>query len=165
MSAEAQKPVAPRGERRRDLTRDGEDLPPLFQSEIGCDQRAASFARLDDDDCGDKARDDAVPGGEAPGRRLDARWVLGNDQPSFADLPRELRVRGRVVTVYPAAEHGDRDAAGLERAAVRLPVNSTGHATHDHDPRGREIASERPGYVRAIGRAGPGSHHRDRARG
>ena len=45
------------------------------------------------------------------------------------------RVRGRIVAVDPAAEHGDRGPAGLERAAVRLAVDAAGQAADDDQPR------------------------------
>ena len=88
MRAEPQEPVAPGGERRRDLARDGEHLPSLLERKIGRDQRAASLARLDDDRRRREPGDDAVPRREAPGRRLDARRVLGDDEPALGDLAR-----------------------------------------------------------------------------
>ena len=46
--AEPQERVRAARERRRDLARNGQDLPPLLEREVGGDQRAASLARLDD---------------------------------------------------------------------------------------------------------------------
>ena len=56
-------------------------------------------------------------------------------RPSLADARGQLGVRGRVVAVDAAAEHGDRAAARLERAAVRLAVDSTREAADDDETR------------------------------
>ena len=64
--------------------------------------------------------------------------------PRLADPSRELRMRGRVVAVDAAAEHGDRRAAGFERSAVSLAVDPARHAAHDDETRcGSSRASER----------------------
>ena len=105
--AELEQCVRARGERRRDLARHREHLASLLEREVGGDQRAAALARLDDDRRRSEARDDAVARGESPRRRLDAGRVLRHDQPGLRDAPRELGVRGGVVAVDAAAEHGD----------------------------------------------------------
>ena len=81
--------------------------------------------------------------GKAPGRGLDARLVLRHDQPALDDPAGELAVRCRVVAVDAAAEHGDRDAADVESAAVRLAVDPPCHAADDDEPRSRQLAPER----------------------
>ena len=139
----------PRRERRRDLARDREDLAPLLEREIGRDQRAAPLARLDDD---------ASPAQRPAMIRLRAgnRHGAGSTPGAYSEttsprsriLRSELRVRARVVAVDAAAEHGDRHAAGLERAAVRLAVDPAREAADDDQPgapqaRGRACA--RPG--------------------
>ena len=68
-------------------------------------------------------------------------------KPGRGDPARELRVRGRIVAVDAAAEHGDRRRAGLERAAVRLGVDAAREARDDDEPRrarARGRASARP---------------------
>src|SRR5207342_2179155 len=76
----------------------------------------------------------AVPSRKSPGRRLHTGFVLGDDQPAALDDPAaELGVRGRVVSVDPAAEHGDRETTRLERAAVRLGIDAAGEAAGHHD--------------------------------
>src|SRR5439155_3712100 len=97
--AEFEQGVRPRGETRADLTRNREDLSPLLEREVGGDERTAPLACLDDDGRAAEAGDDPVAGRKPPRRRLDARRVLGDEQPRGGDAPRELGVRGGVVTV------------------------------------------------------------------
>jgi hypothetical protein len=49
-----------------DLTRARENLPPLFEREVGGDQRAAALARLDDDRQRTETGDDPIPSRKAP---------------------------------------------------------------------------------------------------
>src|SRR5581483_8116689 len=91
--AELEQRIRARRQRRGDLARHGEDLAALLEREIGGDERTASLARLDNDRRGAEAGDDPIAGREAPGRRLDARRVLGDDQPVRRDAPGELGVR------------------------------------------------------------------------
>ena len=72
------------------------------------------------------------------------------------------RVRGRIVAVDAAAEHGDRRAARLERAAVRLAVDTAREAADDDEPGRRELAPEHPRHLCAVGRAGARADDRDR---
>ena len=133
----------PADSERRDLARHREHLAPLLEREIGGDQRAAALARLDDDGRRAQPGDDAVARRESPRRGLDAGRVLRDDEPGLGDASRELGVRGRVVAVDAAAEHGDGRAARLERAAMRLGVDPAREAADDDEPRTRELAGER----------------------
>jgi len=72
--------MARRGQLRRDLARDGEDLAPFFERQIGRDQRSAPLASLDNDGHGRQPRDDPVPRREPPGCGLDTRRVLGHGE-------------------------------------------------------------------------------------
>ena len=81
--------------------------------------------------------------------------------PSLADPPRELGVRGRIVAVDPAAEHGDGRASGLERAAVRLAVDPAREAADDDEAGGRELAAEAARDLRAVRRARARADDRD----
>ena len=119
---------------RRDLAGHREHLASLLEREVGGDQRAAPLARLDDDRRRAEPGDDAVARRKAPRRGLDAGRVLGDDEPASRDAPRELGVRGRIVAVDAAAEHGDRRAARVERAAVRLGVDAAREAADDDEP-------------------------------
>ena len=71
-------------------------------------------------------------------------------------------MRRRIVAVDAAAEHGDRDAARLERALVRLAVDAAREAAHDDEPRRRELPTERSRDLRAVAAARAGSDDRDR---
>ena len=68
----------------------------------------------------------------------------------------------RVVAVDPAAEHGDRDAADVERAAMRLAVDPASQAADDDEPGCRQLAPERPRDRAAVRRAGAGADDRNR---
>ena len=145
----------PRGKAARDLSRNREHVSPLLQCEVGRDQRAAPLARLDDDRRLAEPGDDPVPRGKSPRRRLDAGLVLGDDQAALADPSSELGVGGRVVAVDPTSEHRDRHA-GLERAAMRLAVDSSSHsADHDEPCRG-ELSRERARHGTSVCRARSG---------
>ena len=71
-------------------------------------------------------------------------------------------MRRRVVAVDPAAEHGDGDAAGVERAAVRLAVDPAREAADDDEPGRRELAAERSRHRSPVRRARAGADDRDR---
>ena len=75
------------------------------------------------------------------------------------------RCERRVVAVDAAAEHGDRRAAGLERAAVRLAVDPAREAAHDDEPRAGELAPEHARDLRAVRRACARTDDRDRRPG
>ena len=71
----------------------------------------------------------------------------------------------RVAGVDRAAQHGDGDAVGCERASVRGAVDAIGGAEeHRHAP-GRQPVRELGGMVFAVLGGGPGAHERDRRRG
>ena len=69
---------------------------------------------------------------------------------------------GRIVAIDSAAEHGDRRAARLERAAVRLGVDAARHARDDDETGARELPPERARDRRAVAGAGAGADDRDR---
>ncbi len=145
----------------RDLPRHGEHLPPLVERKVGRDQRTAPLARLDDDRRRAEAGDDAVARREAPRRRRDARRVLRDDQACVGDAARELRVRGRVVAIDAAAEHGDGRALGLERTAVGLGVDAAREAADDDEPGSARAPARDSARRRAVARAGARTDDRD----
>ena len=49
-------------------------------------------------------------------------------------------MRGRIVAVDAASEHGDRHAAGIQRPTMGLAVDASGHATHDDETGRSEVA-------------------------
>jgi hypothetical protein len=146
---------------RRDLAWDREHLPSLVEREIRGDQRPTPLARLDHDGCQRQARDDAVPRGEAPGSRLDARRVLRDDQPLAHDLRRQRRMRAWVVAVDAAAEHRQRRPR-LQRAPVRRAVDAAGKPGDDEYAGLRQLARERSRDRCAVVRTRPGADDRDR---
>ena len=71
-------------------------------------------------------------------------------------------MRRGIVAVDTAAEHGDRCAAGLERATMRLAVDAA-RETADHDEPGRrKLAAEHPRDLGPVPRAGTRADDRDR---
>ena len=147
----------------RDLARHGEHLPPLLEREVGRDQRAAPLARLDDDRRRTEAGDDPVARRKAPRRRLDARArTRRRPAPRRRPARASSRVRGRIVAVDAAAEHGDGHPARLERAAVRLAVDAAGEAADDDEARRGQLPAEQPRDLAAVRRAGAGADDRDR---
>ena len=87
--AEAEERIRASGQGARDLSGNGEHLPSVLEREVGRDQRAASLTRLDDDGGGAETGDDPIACREPPRRGLNAGFVLGDDQCTLRDLPRE----------------------------------------------------------------------------
>ncbi len=58
-----------------------------------------------------------------------------------------------VVAVDPAAENGDGDSSGVERAAMRLTVDAASHPADDDQAGRRELPPERARHRAAVGRA------------
>ena len=69
---------------------------------------------------------------------------------------------GGIVSVNSAPEHGHRDPSGCEGAPVSLAVYATGKPADDHEARPRELTTQHPGDLSAVGGAAPGAHDRDR---
>jgi hypothetical protein len=105
------------------------------------------------------------PGRETPRRRVDARRVLGDDEGRRGDPAREDGVHSGVVPVDPAAEHGDRVPARLERAPMGVPVDPARESAHDDDPGGSQLTTEHARYLRPVRRAGAGADDRHRRHG
>ena len=139
--AEPEQRIRAGRERARDLARHRKHLAPLLEREVRRDQGAAALARLDHHRRPTEAGDDPVAGREAPGCGLDAGLVLGDDETRLADPSRELGVRGRIVAIDAASEHGDRHAAGIQRATMGLAVDASGHAAHDDETGRSEVAA------------------------
>ncbi len=155
-----QEPVRARRERARDLPGHCHHLPSVLEREVGGDQRARPLARLDDDGRGAQPGDHAVASRKPPRRGLDARLVLGDEQPVDADATRELGVRCRVVTVDAAAEHGHCTSTGSESAPVRLRVDAPSEPAHDHEARLRQLPCEPAGDGASVSRARARPHDR-----
>jgi len=51
----------------------------------------------------------------------------------LADFARKRRVARRIVAFDAASEHGHRNAARLERAAVSFPVDPASHPADHYD--------------------------------
>jgi hypothetical protein len=100
------------------------------------------------------------PRREPPRRRLHTRRVLRHHEPPVADPCGELCVRGWVVAIDAAPKHRDGPTVGIERAAVRLSVDSSREAAEDDKPRGRELPSQQLRDLRSIRGARPRAHYR-----
>jgi hypothetical protein len=70
-------------------------------------------------------------------------------------------VRGGIVAVDPAAQHGDGQATGFQRPPVRLAVDAAGEAADDDESRTGELASQRARDTRSVARARAGADDRD----
>ena len=64
-------------------------------------------------------------------------------------------MRGGIVAVDAAAEHGDRDPARLEGAAMGLGVDAPCHPADDDETVRRELAAEAPCHLPTVRRARP----------
>ncbi len=71
-------------------------------------------------------------------------------------------MRGRVVAVDSAPEHRDGVAAGLERAAMSLGVDSAREAADDDEPGRRQLSAEAARDLAAVGGAGSRTDDCDR---
>ena len=67
----------------------------------------------------------------------------------------------RVDPVEATSEYADRSPAGLERAAMRLGIDSPSEPRDDRDPPGRERAGEAAGLRSRAPRRGPGPDDRN----
>ena len=154
--SEPQQRVRPGRHRGRDLARDHHHLAPVLEREVRGDQGSGPLPRLDDHGRPTEAGDDAVPGRKAPRGRLDAGFVLRDDQTVHDDPAREVAMRGRVVAVDAATEDGDRHSAGVERAPVSFAVDATRQAADDDEACRCELAGERPRDRATVRRSRPG---------
>ena len=151
--SEAEEGVRSLRQRARDLARDREHLPPLFEREVGGDQRAAALPSLHHDCHLAQAGDDPVPGGKPPRCRLDPWCVLRHGETRASHLSPELRMRGRVVAIDTATQHRDCTTARLERTTVRLGVHASRETADDHQPGSRQVTAQRAGDSATVRRA------------
>src|SRR5204862_6526496 len=106
------------------------------------DERTALHPRLHDDCHAGQRGNDAVAPRKRSAVRCIIRLQLTQKEPASSDLPLERRVSPGIVDVDAGAEHGDRRAANLERAAVAHRIYTTCEAA-DHARAGsRERARE-----------------------
>ncbi len=160
---DAEQRVRSRAERRRDLPRHREHLPPVLEREVRGDQRARALAGLDDDRRAREPRDDPIPSREAPRGRLDTGLVLRYDEPAAGhDRAGELGVRCRVVAVDAAAEHGDRRPVRSKGSTMGLAVDPSCEPAHHGRARRGRVCGEEPRDRAAVARAGARADDRDR---
>ena len=122
-----------RGARQRAgrRARHGVDVDPQVQRVVRREARPAALRALDDDHRPREGRDQAVPGREAVRLGGDARRVLADERAGRRDPGEQFAVRPRVRLIDPAAEHGDRSTADVERTAVGDRVDAHRPAAHD----------------------------------
>ena len=102
--------------------------------------------------------------------RAGKRHGAGSTPGAYSETMRPLAATRRassacdagIVAVDPAAEDGDRRAAGVERAAMRLGVDAAREAADDDEPGRGEVAREAPRDGRAV--AGASARADDRHR-
>ncbi len=153
--------VRARARGRGDLAGNGEHLAPLVEREVGGDQRAAAFARLDDDRGVRQPGDDPVARREAPRCGLDARRVLGDDQ-TRAPRPRPRATRGRADSRGRCRSRARRPSSPASRAPrCAAAVDAAGEPGHDDDSGRRELAPEGARDRSAVRRARPRADDRD----
>ena len=91
---------------------------------------------------------------------MEARRERGRCARSLACSARAAR---GIRALGPARQHGDRPAAGFQRALVRRGVDPERHAADDRQARGRAAASEIARDHQALVRRAPRADDRDRA--
>jgi hypothetical protein len=146
---------------RRDLTGDGQYLAPFVEREVRGDEGAAALTRLDDDGRLGEPGDDAISRGEPPGRGLDPRRVLGDDQATCRHLRGERCVGARVVAVDAAPENGD-GRSSRERTSMRGRVDPSRETGDDQHAGRRELTPKIGGNGGSVRRAGSRADDCDR---
>jgi hypothetical protein len=128
-------------------SRNGEDLPILFERHPGGYQRAAFLRRFDDDHAERKAGQDTVAAGEILGQRRGAqREFAEHGATTFDDCVGEAAMLWRVGNVDTASQDRDGAAAGLERSAMRRAVDSARQATDDDEAMCGEFKAQPLGH-------------------
>lgn len=128
-------------------SRNGEDLPILFERHPGGYQRAAFLRRLHDHYAERKAGQDTVATGEILGQRRSAqREFAEHGATTFDDCVGEAAMLWRVGNVDTASQHRDGAAAGLERSAMRRGVDSARQATDDDEAMCGEFKAQPLGH-------------------
>ncbi len=92
---------------------------------------AAAIGGFDDDGAHGESADDAVALREHAGERRHRGRGFADDRALSGDFLGELHMLRRERVEHTAGEHGDRAAAGIERAAVGGGVDAAGHAADD----------------------------------
>ena len=140
----------------------GHQRPVLVASVPGGVERAAAQRRLHHDGAAAERGDHPVADQEAVPGRQPARRPLADGRASLADGAEQVVVALRVVAVHAAGQHGDREAAGGDRATVRTAVDAEG-ATGDDRPAllgqgNRHVGAD----MRAVRGRRAGAHDRHR---
>ncbi len=89
-----------------------------------------------------QARDNAVADREVLREGCGAHGELGNDQTLGRNIRRQFPVLARVHDIGSAAQHGNRIAAGSERALVTGAIDAARHPAHKGQARMGEVGRE-----------------------
>ena len=135
---------------------------PSRGREVRGDQRPRREPRLDDQHGLGQRGDDAVSRRELADARLRPRRVLGDQAARGGDVGEQRRVAIGIDDVDTAAEHGERRAAGVERAAVGRGVDPERAARDDREALARRLTPPArarrgsPAWSRRARRRSPG---------
>ena len=154
--------VARLGLRRVQRAGHGVHIAPLIERVPRGDERArAVAARLDDHRRDRKAAEDAVAGVVMLAPRLGAGRVFADDRAREQDVAHQAAVLRRIAHIRPAGQHGDRQAARAQRAAVCGPVVAERHAADRDEPGARQRGADAFGGVQPVGRGLARADHRN----
>ena len=118
----------------------------------GDERTRAITARLNDHRGDRKAADDAVAVVVMCALRLGARRVFADDCAGEHNVPHQAAVLGRIAHVRPTGQHGNRQAARAQRAAVRGPVVAKRHTADRDKTRAAERRADGLCGLQAVGR-------------
>jgi hypothetical protein len=139
------------------IARHSKNVAPLLDREIGCDQSPTAQACLDHHGSQAQAADNPITRWEIAGIWLSAQCVFAHHGPVFCDLLGQTGILLGVDDVDPAAQHGDRPAAGLQATAVGDGVDAPGHSADDGDPGPGHVSTQHARGFLAIDRCPPGA--------
>jgi hypothetical protein len=108
----------------------GEDLPALFQSETGRDERAAFGRCFHHNHTERQAADDSISLGKMAGKRRRTQRKFGEKAAVGHDGGPQVGVGPRIEDIQAAAQNGQRAPAGSNRPPMGGAVNPEGEAAH-----------------------------------
>ena len=113
---------------RRDIARHGVDLPALFVSHPGSDERPTALSSFYYYDSERHAAYDSIPEREILRQRWCAKGEFGNERAAPRDLLSELSIFFRIDGIQARAHDCDSDAAAIQSASMSGGINSSGKA-------------------------------------
>ena len=128
--------MATDGTRREKRPGNGEDVPIVFESQAGGDERAASFRRFDDQGGRTYAGHDAIARREGMDRRPRSWSEFGDDRSAlFDDLvgEREMGLRRNGCVIDTASDDGEGRTVVVECRLMSETINTESETGNDHE--------------------------------